>query len=170
MTAFFDFDEIVGDINEILKQIQNLNGKWDIKHINEPNLKGYVIQGRFWSDQPFDPFKPFNPLERRPMPKRPFSTPNNINEIREPFVDVFEEDTLVKIYIELPGENKDNIQLNITEDKVEVKAEKFYKMINVPGIIEVEKASSKYNNGVLTVIIPKKEKSSRNNQHKIQIE
>jgi len=41
---------------------------------------------------------------------------------------------------------------------VEVKAKKFYKVIHVPGNIDVEKASSKYNNGVLTVIIPKKER------------
>ena len=41
---------------------------------------------------------------------------------------------------------------------VEVTAKKFYEVIHVPGNIDVEKALSKYNNGVLTVIIPKKER------------
>lgn len=170
MTSFFDFDEIFGNIINNGKR----KGKWDVKQIDESGVKGYIIQGRFWSDQPLDPFKPFEPLnpwERRPMPQRRFSIPENaVNEIREPFVDIFEEETAVKIYVALPGEEKDDIQLNITEGKVEVKSKNFYKMINVPRNIDVEKALSMYNNGVLTTIIQKKEHSPEKNMQTIEIE
>jgi len=177
MTTFFDFDENFGDLgfsggfmknmlrefNEIEKMIKSgkLKGKWDIKQIDEPERKGYVIQGRFWSNQPVEPFEPFKPWRRRPMPKRPFEVPEKaLKEIREPLTDVFEEDKTVKIYVELPGEEEDDIQLNVTEGKVEVKAEKFYKMVEVPtSNVDVEKVSSKYKNGVLEVTIPKKDKS-----------
>lgn len=174
MTTFFDFDEIFGgfgfsgefmktimrEFNEIEKMVKSgkLKGKWDIKQIDEPERKGYIIQGRFWSAQPIEPFKPWR---RRPMPKRPFEVPEKaLKEIREPLTDVFDEDKAVKIYVELPGEEKDNVQLNVTEGKVEVKTKKFYKMIKVPtSNIDIEKTSSKYKNGVLDVTIPKKEKS-----------
>jgi len=177
MTAFFDFDEIFGDFgfngeftktilkefNEIETMIKSgkLKGKWDIKQIDEPERKGYVLQGRFWSAQPVEPFEPFKPWRRRPMPKRPFAVQEKaLKEIREPLTDVFDEDKAVKIYVELPGEEKDDIQLKVVEGKVEVKAKKFYKMIEVPtSNVDIEKASSKYKNGVLEVTIPKKEKS-----------
>lgn len=177
MTTFFDFDENFGDLgfsgdfmknmlrefNEIEKMIKSgkLKGEWDIKQIDEPGRKGYVIQGRFWSNQPIEPFEPFKPWRRRPMRKRPFEVPEKaLKEIREPLTDVFEEDKAVKIYVELPGEEKDDIKLNFTEAKVEVKAKKFYKIIEVPtSNIDIEKASSKYKNGVLEVTIPKKDKS-----------
>ncbi|MCK4313474.1 Hsp20/alpha crystallin family protein, partial [Candidatus Bathyarchaeota archaeon] len=67
-------------------------------------------------------------------------------------------------YLELPGEEKDDIQLNVTEGKVEVKAKKFYKTIDIPTRnINIENISSKYKNGVLEITIPKKspEKDTR---------
>lgn len=177
MTTFFDFGEIFRDFefnggfmedilrefNEIEKMIKSgkLKGKWDIKQIDEPERKGYVLQGRFWSAQPIEPFEPFKPWRRRPMPKRPFEVQEKaLKEIREPLTDVFDEDKAVKIYVELPDEEKDDVQLNVTEGKVEVKAKKFYKMIEVPtSNVDIEKVSSKYKNGVLEVTIPKKDKS-----------
>ena len=92
------FDEIFGDLIKNRK----LKGKWNVKEIDEPSVKGYIIQGRFWSDQPLEPLDPFGPLtpwERRPVPQRPFRTPETLNEIREPFVDVFDEDESAKISI-----------------------------------------------------------------------
>lgn len=177
MTTFFDFDEIFEDFgfngefmksilrefNEIDRMIKSgkLKGKLDIKQIDEPGGKGYTIQGRFWSDRPIEPFEPFKPWRRRPMPKRPFEVSEKaMKEIREPLTDVFEEDKAVKIYVALPGEEKDDVQLNVTEGKVEAKAKRFYKMIVVPtSNIDIKKASSKHKNGVLEVTIPKKEKS-----------
>ena len=98
MASFFDFDEIFGGLIKNRK----LKGKWNVKEIDEPSVKGYIIQGRFWSDQPLEPLDPFGPLtpwERRPVPQRPFRTPETLNEIREPFVDVFDEDESAKISI-----------------------------------------------------------------------
>ena len=63
------------------------------------------------------------------------------------------------IYTVVHCETKDNIQLNVTSDKVEVKTKRVYKLICLPtSEITLEKASSKYINGVLEVIILKKEK------------
>ena len=189
------FDEFFGDfdafsssfmkriqrmMNEIDKATKNgdLKGKWEINQIDRPGVKGYIIQGRFGSDQPlepldpFNPFEPLNPMRRRPGPRRPFEVPESaLKEAREPLTDIFEEEKAIKIYVEVPGEEKDDIQLNVTAGKVEVKAKNFYKMINLPtSSIDLEKASSKYKNGVLKVTIPKKEKTLKNDTHKINID
>jgi len=184
----FDFDEIFGDFDSELKKRMRelsevekamksgkLKGEWDVRQIDEPGIRGYVIRGHFWSDQPLDPLDPFellNPWNRRPVPQRPPRVLGDASaETREPLTDVFEEEKAVKVYVELPGEEKDDIQLNVTEGKVEVKARNFYKMIDLPTRdIDVEKASSKYNNGVLNVTIPKSGKSPGDEKRKIRIE
>ena len=167
-------------LSEIDKATKNgdVRGKWEIKQIDRPGVKGYSIQGRFGSDQPlepldpFSPFEPLNPMRRRPAPKRPFEVPESaLKETREPLMDIFEEEKAIKIYVEVPGEEKDDIQLNVTAGKVEVKAKRFYKMIDLPtDNIDVEKASSKYKNGVLEVTIPKKEKTLKSDTRKINID
>jgi HSP20 family molecular chaperone IbpA len=151
---------------EIIAKDENQKGKWKINKIDSDGIKGYVLQGRFESGQPwkpFDPFQPFepmNPVRPLPRPQRPFARlpESALKEASEPLADVFEDGKVIKIYFEVRGENKKDIQLNITTDKVEVKAKNFYKMINLPTTnIDPEKASSKCKNGVLEVEIPKKE-------------
>ncbi|MDH5635833.1 MAG: Hsp20/alpha crystallin family protein, partial [Candidatus Bathyarchaeota archaeon] len=112
------------------------------------------------------------PMRPRPEPQRPFEVQESaLEETREPLADIFEEEKAIKIYVEVPGEEKDDIQLNVTAGNVEVKAKRFYKMIDLPtSNIDIEKASSKYKNGVLEVTIPKKEKTLKNDTRKINIE
>lgn len=185
MTIFFNFNEIFRDFDEIMKRLRGfdtinqelksgkLKGGWEVKKIDEPNIKGYIIQGRFLSDQPvkpYDPLAPKKPFERQPTPQRSFkSSALTSKETREPLTDVFQEEKVVKIYIELPGEEKDDIQLNVTKGRVEIKAKNFYKMIQVPQNVNVEKASSKYNNGVLTIIIPKDKTIQEDEKKRITI-
>jgi HSP20 family molecular chaperone IbpA len=153
-------------ISQIEKATRNgdLEGKWEIRQINRPGEKGYTFEGHFGSDQPlepldpFDPFDPIDPMRRRPEPRRPFEVSESVSkENCEPLVDIFDEEKATKVYVEVPGEEKDDIQLNVTASNVEVKGKRFYKMINLStNNVDIEKASSKYKNGVLEVTIPKK--------------
>ena len=169
-----DFDEIFGDLDifkkfakrsqdelgKILERIKSgeIEGSWEIKEINEPGVKGYAIRGRFGSNEEIDPLEPLKPLKRRPLPEKPFEIPEaGLEEMREPLVDVFEEENAVKIYAELPGEEKDDIRLSIAKDKAEIKAKNFYKIMELPKRhYAVEDMSSEYKNGVLEITIPKK--------------
>ncbi|MFH0897411.1 MAG: Hsp20/alpha crystallin family protein, partial [Candidatus Bathyarchaeota archaeon] len=163
-----------GEINGLENDLKDetLKGKWDVKQIEESGVKGYVIRGSFQSDQPFEPqypfepFEPLNPRRRPSSPERPFSRPEETStEKCEPLIDIFEGENEVKIYAELPGEEKDDIYLNVAEGEVEIKAKNFYKTIKVPVNINIEKASSKHRNSVLEIILPKKkvhEDSKRN--------
>ena len=168
---------MMSEIDEATKN-RDLRGKWEIKKIDRPGVKGYIIQGQFGSDQPLEPFEPFspfeplNPMRRRPMPRRPFEVRESaLKGTHEPLTDIFEKEKEIKIYIEVPGEEKDDIQLNVTAGKVEVKTKKFYKIMDLPtDNIDMEKASSKYKNGVLEVTIPKNEKTIKNEINKINID
>lgn len=185
MTAFVDFGENVQTLNDLMQWIVELNeaekgvrsgqltGPGDVKRNDAPEFKGYIIQRRVWSNhprEPLDPIEPFNPWKRRPMPQRPFRSPATVSGPHEALTDVFEDDATVRIYVEVPGAAKDDIQLNVTANTVEVKARTLYKTIAVPGIIEVEKASSQYNNGVLTILLPKKAGSHEKETQRITIE
>jgi HSP20 family molecular chaperone IbpA len=150
------FDDILGDIDtfyrkltermfrqmeEIDKAVRSgrLQGEWDVRPIEKPGVKGYVAQGRFQLGEPLT------------LPK------HALNETREPLTDTFEDKEHVKLYVELPGVEKDDIQLNITDTQAEIKAKNFYKAIDLPtSNVDFEKANANYKNGVLEVLIPKK--------------
>lgn len=152
--------KIQDEINAILKEVKNgkLGGKWETKEIAEPGLKGWIFMGRFGSDDALEPIDPLKPRPRRPMPEKPFEIPKTANEeIREPLTDVFEEKNAMKVYVELPGEEKEAIQLKVNDDIIEVKAKNFFKKIHLPNNnVSTEKMTREYKNGVLMVTLPKK--------------
>ncbi len=157
------FREIEG-IEDSL-QSGNIEGDWDIRPIDEPGVKGFVARGRFQLG------KPQNPEPLRPL--KPFKLPSKLKEeVREPLTDVFEEKDNVKLYVELPGADKDDVKLNVTDGQAEVRAKKFYKTINLPTCdVEADKAVANYKNGVLEVTIPKKQKpATEEPKHTIKIE
>ena len=179
--SFFGLDEF-DDIKKIMKKMLDANmeqfeddgdkirGGWNIKEIDKPGIKGYIIEGRFYSDQPMNDSESPEPLDptpiRRPLPESPFGIPEKTAEPREPLTDVFEDKDAIKIYVELPGEDEDDIQLTITDGNVEIKGKSFHKKLEMPMNLDNEKASKKHNNGVLTVTIPKRQSSETDKQVK----
>lgn len=98
------------------------------------------------------------------------------------------------VNIEIPGVNKEDIDLNVNENQVEVKATKkqekeskkdedsdskrsfysksysgFYQSFTLPQEADSEKIQAKYENGVLTLTIPKKPKSGKDKGKYIKI-
>lgn len=179
-----DFDDVFDDfdmfrkfvkksqdeLDEILRKIRSgaIKGIWEIREINEPGVKGYTIQGRFGTNETADPLEPLKPSKRRPLPERPSEIPRTaLKEMREPLVDLFEENGAVKVYAELPGEEKDDIKVNVDGDKIEIKAKNFHKTTELPSThLTVESMATEYKNGVLEITIPKRkplrEKDARN--------
>jgi HSP20 family molecular chaperone IbpA len=168
---FDDFDifsvirKSQNEMEKILKRIGDgtLNGNWEIRQIDEPDMKGFTIRGRFGTEtpmQPLDPIEPIRPSKRRTLPEKPFEIPKTaLNEMREPLVDIFEEDNQLRVYVELPGVEKEDIKLDFGKDSVEVKARNFYRTIQLPhGHTEMNDVSTQYKNGVLEIKMPKAKK------------
>ena len=150
---FKDFE----DIEEAIKS-GKLEGDWDIKPIEEPGVRGYVAKGRFEFGNKAG--------------SKPLALPKEItHEAREPLADVFEDKDSVKLYVELPGVEKDDIQLHVSEDKAEIKAKNFHKTLDLPASdLDLDKAVTNYKNGVLEVTVPKKTKTETKDEKTIKIE
>lgn len=166
MTYFDEMDSYFKKIIEkMLKEMEELDeamksGKmqdeWNIRPIEGPGVKGYVAQRQFrFGTQPNESIQPLT------VPKE------ELDEVREPLVDVFEDNDAVKLYVELPGVEKDDIQLSVVGRQAEVKAKSFYKQIALPTRdVESDKVSANYKNGVLQVTIPKQTKVVGNEERK----
>jgi len=176
---FEDFDifklmrKSQNELEKMLRRIRSgeIEGLWEIKQIDEPDMKGFEIRGRFGTEEPLhslEPREPLKPSKRRPLRERPFEVPKTaLKEMREPLVDIFEENSVIKVYVELLGVEKDDIKLNLREGCIEVKAKNFYKTIDLATRhIATNGVSTQYKNGVLEITLPKmkelREKDAKN--------
>ena len=86
-----------------------------------------------------------------------------IRKEREPLVDVIEEDRTVVIVAELPGVEKDDINLHAIEDhltvSVNIQCQKYRKELTLPARVDPKSAWASYKNGVLEVKLKKLEKA-----------
>lgn len=92
---------------------------------------------------------------------RPSSRGIEPSQGREPLVDVMSEKDKFKIFVELPGVEKEKVKLDVAEDSVEIKTDdekKFYKMISLDSTVDPDSAKASYKNGILTLELDKKEK------------
>ncbi|MBS7643853.1 Hsp20/alpha crystallin family protein [Candidatus Bathyarchaeota archaeon] len=92
-----------------------------------------------------------------------------IKEKREPLVDIMEEKDELVVFAEVPGVEKEEINLNSTEEtliiNVDTEKRKYYKEVELPTAVDPKSAKATYKNGVLEVRFKKvsgeKEKGRR---------
>ena len=152
---FFDevFEKMVRDIDEMFRKASS----GEIK----PFVRGFSIR-----------IGPDGKPEIREFGTKPEAVKAGIEE-RKPLVDTMETDEEVHVIAEMPGVNKEDIDLNASETTLEIKAEgesrKYFEVVELPCEVIPESAKARYNNGVLEVILkkkyPKKEK-----RRKIKVE
>ncbi|MCD6488569.1 MAG: Hsp20/alpha crystallin family protein [Desulfurococcales archaeon] len=84
-----------------------------------------------------------------------------ISEEREPLVDVFEEGDEIVVIAELPGVDKDKINIKVGDNmrKLVIRASdtnrKYYKEIELPAKVDPKSAKANYRNGVLEIKLRK---------------
>ncbi len=110
---------------------------------------------------------------------------------RQPLADIWETDDEIIATIELPGVEKEDIQVNVVDDYIEVKVEKkeehkeedkkkgmyrlerrysgFYRRIPLPEEADADSIKATYKNGVLELRIPKK-KTEKKKGKKVKVE
>jgi HSP20 family protein len=99
--------------------------------------------------------------------------------MQKPLADVVETDNEIIVKTDLPGVKKNDINVTLTEDSVEITAQfneefseqdvdyfrrernygKTHKMMKLPAKIKVKDATAKFENSILTINLPKLEKS-----------
>jgi HSP20 family protein len=82
-----------------------------------------------------------------------------VEEEREPLTDVFDEDSEIRIYAEMPGVNESDIKLDLKEDILDISARngdrKYHKEVLLPSKVQSETLVSSYNNGILEIKVKK---------------
>lgn len=102
-------------------------------------------------------------------------TADKMEEYRRPFIDIIETDKEIVAAVDMPGLEKEEIKINLTEDRLEISAEKrreeekkedgyiykerhggsYYRSVSLPSQIDPDRAKATYNNGVLQVTMTK---------------
>ena len=88
-------------------------------------------------------------------------------------VDLYEDKDNTYVRAELPGVNRDEINVEMVEDYLTISATRktpagsgeneqsfsFSRSVNIPDEVQTDKVSAAYENGVLTVTLPKREEA-----------
>ncbi len=93
--------------------------------------------------------EPFGNVHRRSADETPGE------DVREPLVDIHEEDDCVLVLAEIPGASKENVSLDLDGDRLNLSAQrgetKYLKEIVLPESFSDEKMTWECNNGILKV-------------------
>lgn len=96
-----------------------------------------------------------------------------------PSVEVINKDADVVVKAEMPGMNKEDIQLEIMDNTLHLKGERkherkeegddyyineinygsFHRALTLPSTVDMEKVKAEYKDGVLEIVLPKKEET-----------
>ena len=96
-----------------------------------------------------------------------------ISEEIEPLTDIIEGENDVAITVEIPGVEKEDINLVATEDTLEIKVDspkrKYHKRIDLPCNVKTKSTKATYKNGILDIVLDKKEKKKDHGGFKVSI-
>ncbi len=135
---------------------------------------------RFW-----DPFEEMRRMQRHLnrmfasfFEREPFEEFEIETSVRQPLADMWETEDAYHISLEMPGVNKEDIEINVVDNGLEIKAMRkeeakehkkgfyrvernyagFYKYVTLPENAELDKAEATYKNGILEIRVPKSPK------------
>ncbi len=138
-----------------------------------------------------DFFQVRRPLLAGPKDRGSGKEVTKVKPFRAPVCNIQETEKNVLATFEVPGAGKDDIDLNVTEDSIEVKAERkvdketknkdkgyysymssasqFYRRMPLPAKVDPDKSLAVYNDGVLKVTMPKLSPKPMKSGRKIDI-
>ena len=126
----------------------------------------------------WDPFRDFNLLQDRV--NRLFGNDEaTATTTWSPSVDIFETEGEIVVKAELPGMNREDITLNLEKNLLTLKGERrfeketkdenyhriersyggFSRAFSIPATVDEEKIRADYKDGVLKIVLPKKEQA-----------
>ena len=97
-----------------------------------------------------------------------------ISDEREPLTDIIEGDNDVAVTVEIPGVNKEDVDLKVTNDTIEMKVDtpqrKYHKKLDLPCDVMPKTTKATYKNGILDIVIKRKEKKKPDEGYHVNIE
>jgi HSP20 family protein len=161
-------DEMDKEMSKAFRDMENMIPRDLIRYRNQPDGSIKREYGPFIYGYSVNIGPDGKPIVRefgnlKPRSKVKGSPPLNLRDSREPLIDVIDESDNVKIIAELPGVEKEDIQLSATEKNLTIKVDKperkYYKMISFPAEVDNSSVKCVYKNGVLEAVFKKKKES-----------
>ncbi len=97
-----------------------------------------------------------------------------VSEETEPLTDVFDEEDKVRVVMDMPGVDKDDIDIRVSEDGRVLTVEAhggdrtYRKELRLPAEVDASRAKATYKNGVLTIELPKKSREGKGTRIKVE--
>ncbi len=150
---FFD-DDVFEDFRRMAEEMMRM---FSNATPGKPVIHGYKVY-----------FGPDGRLRIEDFGNKPIRTQGGepmISEEREPLTDVIEGENEVSVTVEIPGVEKEDIDLRVTEKNLEIKVDtpqrKYHKNVELPCEVKPKTTKATYKNGILDIVIERKEKKKR---------
>jgi HSP20 family molecular chaperone IbpA len=147
--GFGSFDDMFSDFDALKEKVKagELEGDWSFEPIERPGVKGFIARGFFSTP---------GLIERPPLDRPTDILPPLKPSIREPLYDISVGEDRLTLFIELPGVEEKDIQLESEDGKLKLVAGNFQTEIDLSSwVTDTEKRETNYKNGILTLTIPK---------------
>ena len=151
---------ILKGLGDLVEKLQDLEERGEVSRSGSIGGEGDKIRGIYGftvkvglGDQK-PRIEPFGNIRRDTKSGRA-----EVQEVREPMVDVFDEDHHLLVVAELPGVRQQDVKIELTDDLLTIVAEhgekKYRKEVLLPRVVSQETMQMSCNNGVLEVKWPK---------------
>lgn len=159
----FNDDKVMDDIKKMAEEMMKM---FTNAQPGKPIVHGYKIE-----------FGPDGKPQIADFGNRSVRSPEGVPSISdeiEPLTDIIEGENDVAITVEIPGVEKEDINLVATEDTLEIKVDspkrKYHKRIDLPCNVKTKSTKATYKNGILDIVLDKKEKKKDQGGFKVSIE
>ena len=155
------FDFIDDDkFERIFDEMQKLFESTNFKEMIEGMLSGSLGSNKRFIHGLSINMVPIGEPKIQGLGKHPLKQPQRAQsgyEEREPLADIIEGDKEVSITFEIPGVEKKDIDLNVTDDALEIMVntpkKEYHNIFRLPCSVKPKTAETTYKNGVLDVVI-----------------
>ena len=159
----FNDERVMEDIRRMTEEMMRM---FSNAQPGKPVVHGYKIH-----------FGPDGKPRIEDFGNKPIKSPDGepiISEEREPLTDIIEGDDDVAVTVEIPGVEKEDIDLNVTNENLEIKVDnpkrKYQKRLDLPCDVIPKTTKATYKNGILDVVIKRKEKKKPGSGYKVNID
>jgi len=146
--------DLLEKLNDLAKTGQELSKTGEIHGPGKQlrGIYGFTVKVGLGDEGPH--IEPFGNIRQDTQSGR-----TEVQEVREPMVDVFEEDDHLLVLAELPGISKEDVRIDLKDDVLTISAErgdkKYRKEVLLPRSVSKEKMQVSCNNGMLEIKCPK---------------
>jgi len=142
--------DLAAKLNESGGQVSR-TGEVDLSHLKEgmKGVFGFSVKTAIGGEPVIESFGNIKQTPQGP----------SVEEVREPLTDVFDEEHEIRIYVEMPGVEEKDIQLDLKDDILDIRAEhgqrKYHKEVLLPAPVNTATMTSRYSNGILEIGVSK---------------